>query len=75
MLVDLVSEIPEEVRKGRISRAVNLLQNYLISPEEMELFEKELLQYGPVIKKINEEVDKDLVVVRKKIESDYKKSY
>ncbi|MGN4485308.1 hypothetical protein ACTFPQ_24985 [Bacillus cereus group sp. MYBK5-1] len=73
VLVDLVSEIPEEVRKGRISRAVNLLQNHLISPEEMELFEKELLQYGPVIKKINEAIDKDLLVARKKLESDHKK--
>lgn len=73
MLGDLVSETPFEVRKDRVSRARELLQNYLISDEEISRLDHELLQYGAVIEKINEKVAEQLVEAKKKLEDRHKK--
>ncbi|RIW28211.1 hypothetical protein D3H55_22175 [Bacillus salacetis] len=72
MLGDLVSETPSQVRKDRVTRASELLINYLVSDEEINRLNNELLRCEAVIEKINEKVGEQLVKAKKKLEEDHK---
>lgn len=73
LLGDLVNETPAEVRKNRISRAYELLQSYLVSDEDIDKLDSELLQYEPVVRKVNVKLAEELEKAKKKLEYEHKK--
>ncbi|MBV7508621.1 hypothetical protein KW850_25730 [Bacillus sp. sid0103] len=72
-LADLVNELPPIVKKGRIYKAINLLQSHSISEESIDIFDSELIQYDVVESRINKKVEEALEEEKKKLEDKHRK--